>query len=209
MYHSLKILANQLNSLGLTEESLHIFAIINRAEKRTKLFSDPKYEKNIQTLLKELGLSSNYNIEDAVNLLTASAYLKEGITDNNLLLAGLAIAALIPTLEDLKPISQSATLTADSPLLLPTAQLINKNQGLIKSTLDKFKNPKLSPYIKYYIPDGELLIQYSDRIWLALQDWSTKVMKTPPTPEEDEEATNESEVESQVDQMLSDFNDAL
>lgn len=206
---ALKMLASQLNLLGLSNEALYVYALVNRAEKRTKLFSDPSYQKNIQALLKELGLSPNYNIEDAVNLLSAAAYLKEGITDNNLFLAGLSIAALIPSLEDLKSVSQTTNIPVNSPLLLPIAQLIDKNQGLIKGSLDKFKDPKLKSYIEYYIPDGELLIQYSDRIWNALKAWSFKEINKPPTENEEENPSNEDDLNSRVDQMLSDFNDQL
>lgn len=209
MIQPLKKLAAQLTSLDLYKESFVVEALINRAEKRTKLFSDPSYQKNIQSLLKSLGLSSVYNIEDAVELLCAAGYLKEGITDNNLLLAGLSIASLIPTLQELKKII-GTDISSDSSLILPAAQLINKNQGLIKSSLDKFKNPKLIPYIKHYIPDGDLLTQYADRIWEALRVWALKAIKTPP-PTEDAptEIEDTTDLEGQVDQLLADFNSQL
>lgn len=210
MIQPLKKLAAQLHSLGLREEALRVNAVVNRAENRTKLFSDPNYQKNIKSLLKGLGLSSNYNIEDSVELLCAAAYLKEGITESNLLLAGLSIASLIPTLQELKKVVGITDIPAESALIIPAAQLINKNQGMIKSALDKFKDPKLAAYIKYYIPNGELLIQHVDRIWEALRIWALKAIKTPPPTEETPtEIENTKDIEGQVDQMLSDLNSQL
>ena len=210
MIQPLKKLAAHLYSLGLRDEAIRINAVVNRAENRTKLFSDPNYQKNIKALLRSLGLSSNYNIEDAVELLCAAAYLKEGITDSNLLLAGLSIASLIPTLQDLKKVVGITDIPAESTLIIPAAQLINKNQGLIKSALDKFKDPKLISYIKYYIPNGELLTQHADRIWEALRIWALKSVKTPPPTEEaPTEIENTEDIEGQVDEMLADLNSQL
>lgn len=204
MVHPLLKLSEQLKSFGLPYEALLVTAILSRAEKKMKLFQDPKYQTNLLKILRQLGL--NYDPEDSVDLLNAAEYLKEGATENNFLLAGLSIASLMPGLHDLSKIIAAPKLPADSALLIPAAKLIIKNQGSIKTYLDKLKDPKIAPYLKYYIPDGELLTKYSDRMAEALRLWSLRVNKNP-TPVETEES--DVDLEAEVDKMLTNLNSQL
>ncbi len=165
-------LATHLDSLGFSQESQQINVLIKSAlpsvnEQRTKLYSSPDFQKFVFKLLQDLGL--NYTFEAATYFMNASQYLKEGVNERNLFLAGLSISCLIPGLESLKSGFDPSPKPEVEKLL---SELILKEQGKIQAKINRLKEPKIQASIQKMIPDGQLLITHADRIWAAMRQWA-------------------------------------
>lgn len=181
MIKLLTTLSEQLEINGFLNEASEVKelvkqAIYNRSYQSLKLLQNPQYRENLTKLLTHFGFKTTP--ESAINLLNAAAYLREGATDNNFRLAGLSLIAIIPGMEPVFKIILSPSGKADPALALQVAKLIIQNQGTVQAKLSKFKEPQSAASTKAYIPNGQLLTTYSDRMWSAVRNWALLTIKS-------------------------------
>ncbi len=174
----LKELIINLKNFNLKTEALEVqelikYALTPGAEYALKLFQNPKYQAHLINLLKVLGF--NPTQENLIKVLQAAEYLKEGINENNLLLAGFTLISLMPNLESVVELINNPNPKVQATIDI--AKLIIKHQGMIQGNLNRMKEPKLIDYFQKYIPNGQLLVQYGDRIWAAVREWALKSTK--------------------------------
>lgn len=189
MITQLEQLELQLQQLGCPEFfqiQLLKQAVIGRPAQELKLFKDPKYYDTLRQLLLSMGLKATR--QNTIDFLNAAAYLHEGATQNHLLMAGLSIASLVQGMDKLSVILANPRQKPNTEVAKTLAQSIINNQGLIQGKFNQLKISKFAESIKGYIPDGNLLIQYADRMWNEVRTWalttlgSKTVAKPPENP---------------------------
>lgn len=177
MIHDLRKLSNYLDKANKKNQVAIVDAMIKESimgpsSKKVKEYQSD--ESHMHTLLDLLGLVPG--VGEAADMSNAILYLSEGINPSNLLMAGLSVVSMVPTLGDAsKVIKYGEKLAPD--VIKRIAQMIAGNKSKIISILSNFKSPKYAAHISSYIPNGKLLVQYADRIKSALFDWVHKILQ--------------------------------
>lgn len=179
MFFDLRKLSTYFYSLGLNEEAKSVQTLMKKAiEPRSRqeleLFQNPEYLRKMIDVLQKVGFRPLQ--ENIVELLQAIEYLKEGVNSNNLLLSGLTLISIIPGFENAKQLTQNAKLESDIDASLELAHTVLKSQGTIQATLNRLKQADISETLMKYIPDSKTLIDYVDRIWNEVRNWSFKTV---------------------------------
>lgn len=177
MKYDLIKLSKYLNSINFKKEAMEIYtltklAIPSHSEQEMKLFQSPKYQKYLMNLLRAIGLKSE--IKSAIYLINSGAYLKEGITERNLILSAITVAALIPGLESLEEILKNPNMPLEKSK--PLANLILQNQGKIQNIFKRFKQNKFIPHLTKNVTNGIFLVEYCDRMWNSLRNWTFLIL---------------------------------
>lgn len=163
-------LINFLNREKLSKYSNKIISAANDIPGYKRKVND---QNQMGLILNYLGLAPR-NVSESV-LDKAALYLSEGINNNSLGLSALNIVAMIPGLQDTFTILRNKN---DKESCKASANKIKAEMGRIKTIFAKLKNPQARDYIAYYIPHGELLSIYSDRMIIALQLWTDYQLST-------------------------------
>lgn len=171
MEHLLIKLSNYINSLSLKEESEHILKLSQLASYKSK----PRVidSRTMSILLQNIGLAPR-NVEEST-LDKAAIYLSEGINDMNLVMSGLSITSMIPGLQDVFKILKFGKSLDEKTILLIAEHMFDE-LGKIQFIFNKLKQKDISNYLKSYLPHGELLVIYSDRIFNAIKIWINNII---------------------------------
>lgn len=188
----LKELSDELSLIGLHHEATIIKKIIKKAldpkpRKELKVFQNQEYRKQMLAVLQSIGFKPLQ--ENIIQLSHSIEFLKEGITQNNLLLCGLNLITMIPGLENTKTLVSNSKVESDINSALNLATIIQKNQATIQGVLNRIKQPNITDILKYY--NLNLIVDYIDRIWSTVRSWSFKIITSTKTQSDTEEQINE------------------
>jgi hypothetical protein len=187
----LKELSDELSLIGLHHEAAIVKKIIKKAlepkpKQELKVFQDPQYKKQMLNVLQTVGFKPLQ--ENIIQLSHSIDFLKEGVTQNNLLLCGLNLITMIPGLENTKPLINKSKIESDINSTLSLARIIQKNQATIQGILNRIKQPNVINILKHY--NLNLIVNYIDRILSTIRDWSFKIITTNQTQIDTEEQIN-------------------
>lgn len=178
MINKLTKLSDELDMLGLYSTANSVDNIIKKAlmgpdPKKIEQMKQRTSLKQIHALLDLLGLIPV--LGEGADLSNAALYLSQGITNYNLLMAGLSITSMVPTMGDVaKAVKYGSKLAPD--MAANIASLILRNQGKIKAAFDRLKDANSAQYIVSYIKNGNLLTKYADQMWNAIKGWFHKIL---------------------------------
>jgi hypothetical protein len=178
MIKDLTKLADNLDQSGYKNAADSIDQIISTAvmgpsDQKIKQYQQQTSASAVHALLDLLGLIPIAG--EGADLANAALYLSEGINPNNLLMAGLSVTSMVPSLGDVSKVIKYGSKMAPD-VVKPIAKLVLDNQGVIQAAFAKLKDPKAIQTIKTYVPGGSLLVQYADRMWLAVREWFQRIL---------------------------------
>jgi len=109
-------------------------------------------------------------VGEFADLANAALYLSKGASFNNLLMAALSVASMVPGIGDLsKVIKYGSKITPD--LAKRTADLILANRGAIEKAFSSLNSTKAAPILAK-LPNGNLLKNNATKLWPALDGWA-------------------------------------
>lgn len=175
MKEKLDHLAKYLQLSNLEEESSEVLKLagFGVTHLNAQQQAQNTLENGLHGVLDLIGLIPVYG--EAADFANAAIYLSKGITDENLLMAGLSIVSMVPELGDTSKVIKYGEKLAPA-LTKQIAQLIFKHQGKVKAIFDRFKDPKVIAMIHKYVPKGDLLVKHSDQIWAVVRNWFLKII---------------------------------
>jgi hypothetical protein len=203
MHNKLIDLADYLDCDGFEKEADTVDSLVKLsarpAPQKVKEYQNPSDMRPLLFLIKSLGLVPG--VDNGASLVNASLYLTEGVSSSNLLLSALSIASMVPGMEDVdKFIKYGSTL--DSETTLKLVRLIMDNKEKIKFSFDRLKDKKIIPYMKKYIPQGNLLPMYSDRMFEEMRKWAYDIINTGVKEKSSQPSTD---AEAQLNQVAADL----
>ena len=198
-------LSDELDQLRLYSAADSVDNIIKKSimgptPQRVQELKQQSGTNQMHALLDLLGLVPG--IGEGADLANAALYLAEGITPYNLLMAGLSVTSMVPTLGDTIKIVKYGTKIAPE-FAVKIANTLLKNQGAIKAAFDRIKNVNAAKNITSSIRGGNLLVKYSDQMWAAVKDWFHKILNAEAKKQIQPEKTKPVQPEQLEEQVFS------
>jgi len=170
-------LSDELDQLGYITAANSVDGIISLALNYSQIeYKQPSKNRAtgaqalsaVQTALDILGLVPVYG--EVADFTNAVLYLSQGLNQNNLLLAGLSITSMVPTLGDVSKVLKYGSKLAPE-VLKKIAQTLLSKQGAVRAVFTKMADPKNLSVVQSAIPNIELLVKNANRMFEAVRAW--------------------------------------